>query len=288
MNWRQATMNIGQTSRCNAATDGGISTFSNLERGRDWGKNVVTVSAHKFVCSGRDFDILCTDRQKMVFRDSSSGAVGGWIVAAEKVMPNQKAGPRYRADITAGSLKVTESRHIADLLLHEVDANGWSDAIVKRNILQARTPATALRLARLIRSRLESMGPDLWKLVRDGKGSVAMHAVFAAAVKQSPLLGDFLGMVVADQYRRFGKTISNKMFADYLDGCRERDPLMPAWTEKTQERIRSSVFQMLAQAGYLENTRSLQLQPVHIADQVLHYLNANGEDYVARCLQVAS
>jgi hypothetical protein len=207
--------------------------------------------------------------------------------AAKDEMPNQKAGPRYRADITAGSLKVTESRRIADLLLQKADAAAWADAIVKRNILQARSPATAQRLAKLIRARLQAMGPDLWKLIRDGKGSVATHAVFAAAVKQSPLLGDFLGMVVADQYRRFGKTISNKMFADYLDGCRERDPLMPVWTEETRLRIRSSVFQMLAQAGYIENTRTLKLQSVHIADQVVHYLKANREDYVLRSLQVA-
>jgi hypothetical protein len=46
------------------------------------------------------------------------------------VTPIQKAGPRYRADITAGSLKVAESRRIAGLLLHEVDAIGWADAIV--------------------------------------------------------------------------------------------------------------------------------------------------------------
>jgi hypothetical protein len=123
--------------------------------------------------------------------------------------------------------------------------------------------------------------------VRDGKGSVSTHAIFAAAVKQSPLLGDFLGMIVADQYRRFDKTISNQMFADYLDGCRERDPLMPAWTEETRLRIRSSVFQMLAQAGYIESTRTLKLQAPHIADQVIHCLKANGEDYVLRCLQVA-
>jgi hypothetical protein len=131
------------------------------------------------------------------------------------------------------------------------------------------------------------MGPDLWKLVRDGKGSVATHAIFAAAVKHSPLLGDFLGIAVADQYRRFGKSISNKMFADYLDACRERDPLMPVWTEGTQKRIRSSVFQMLAQAGYIESTRSLKLQAVHIADQVINCLKANREDYVLRCLQVS-
>lgn len=202
-------------------------------------------------------------------------------------MPEQKIAPRYRADITAGSLKVTESRRIADLLLHEVDAAGWSDAILKRNILQAKNPATARRLAQLIRSRLETMGPDIWKLIRDGKGPVATHAILATAVKQSPLLGDFLGLVVADQYRRFGKVLSNKMFSDYLDGCRERDPLMPAWTEETRLRVRSSVFQMLAQAGYVENTRSLKLQSVHVADPVVRCLTANREDYVLRCLQVA-
>ena len=47
---------------------------------------------------------------------------------------------------------------------------------------------------------------------------------------------------------------------------------MPQWNESTRRRLRSSVFQMLAQAGYIENTRSLKLQTVHIADQVLRYL----------------
>ena len=194
---------------------------------------------------------------------------------------------RYRADITAGALKLPESRKIADLLLDHVDKDGWLDAIVDRNVLQARNPATARRLARLIRSRLEPMGPEIWTLVRDGKGHVATHAVFASAVKQSALLGDFLGIVVAEQYRMFGKSLSNKLFADYLEGCRVRDPDMPLWNESTRVRIRSSVFQMLAQAGYIENTRTLNLQSVHVAEQVLQCLKANREDYVLRCIQVS-
>jgi hypothetical protein len=44
---------------------------------------------------------------------------------------------------------------------------------------------------------------------------------------------------------------------------------------------------MLAQAGYIENTRSLKLQTVHVADQVLRYLKANQEEYVLRCIQVS-
>ena len=194
---------------------------------------------------------------------------------------------QYKADITAGALKLPENRIIADLLLREVDAAGWKDAIVKRNVLQARSPATAIRLVKLIRGRLETMGPDLWKLVRDGKGGVATHAAFAAAVKHSPLLGDFLELVVGEQYRLFSPALSYKLWTDYLDGCRERDPDMPLWNEATRRRLRSSVFQMLAQVGYIENTRSLKLQAVHIAEQVLRYLKANHEDYVLRCIQVA-
>ena len=50
---------------------------------------------------------------------------------------------RYKADITAGALKLPESRIIADMLLRQVDAEGWKDAIVKKNVLQARSPSTA-------------------------------------------------------------------------------------------------------------------------------------------------
>ena len=131
------------------------------------------------------------------------------------------------------------------------------------------------------------MGPELWTLVRDGKGTVATHAVLAAAVKHSHLLGDFLGIVVAEQYRLFSTELSPKLFADYLEDCRERDPDMPQWNESTRKRLRSSVFQTLAQSGYIENTRSLKLQTVHVADQVLRYLKDNDEDYVLRCIQVS-
>ena len=199
----------------------------------------------------------------------------------------ETAGMRYKADITAGALKLPESRIIADLLLRQVDPQGWKDAIVNHNVLQARNPATARRLTRLLRARLETMGPDLWTLVRDGKGGVGTHAVFATAVKHSPLLGDFLEIVVGEQYRRFSPALSKKLWADYLEGCRERDPDMPLWNETTRRRLRSSVFQMLAQAGYVEDTRSLKLQTVHFADQVLRYLKGNREDYVLRCIRVA-
>ena len=198
----------------------------------------------------------------------------------------ESAVARYKADITAGALKLPESRIIADLLLRKATADKWHEAIVTKNVLQARSPATARRLSQLTRARLEAMGPDLWRLIRDGKGDVATHAALAAAVKQSRLLGDFLDLVVREQYRTFSTSLSNSLWAAYLEGCRERDPEMPHWNETTRERLRSSVFQMLAQAGYIENTRDLRLKTVIVSQQVLSYLNTHREAYVLRCIQV--
>jgi hypothetical protein len=180
----------------------------------------------------------------------------------------------YSADITAGSLKVQESRIVADLLLRGVGEEGWKAEIVRENLLQAKNPATAIRLARLIRKRLEPMGSNLWKLVRDGDRVVATQAVLAAAIKHSRLLGDFLDLVVRDLYRQFKPTLSKAMWEDYLNDCRGRDSKMPLWNESTRKRLRSSVYHMLAQAGFIENTRTLKLQPVHIGQ------NAHGGAYL--------
>jgi hypothetical protein len=138
----------------------------------------------------------------------------------------------------------------------------------------------------MIRQRLELMGPELWELVRDGQGSVSVHACLAAAVKHSALLGDFLDMVVREQYRIFSQALSKRLWEDYIEDCRSRDPAMPVWSDSTVDRLRCSVFLALAEAGYIEDTRSLKLQANFISTPVLRYLQKNNEDYVLRCIQV--
>ncbi len=194
---------------------------------------------------------------------------------------------RYRTEITAGSLKLPESRVIAELLLQGVQGKGWKKALYVDNVLQARNPQTAERLWTLLRGRLETMDPGLWRLVRDGSAQVATHACLAAAVKRSPLLGDFLDLVVREQYRLFAPALSNGLWEEYVRSCRDRDLEMPEWSPSTIARLRSSVFQILEQAGYVESTRTLKLQTVYIAQEVLGYLRDHDEQYVLRCVEVA-
>ena len=194
----------------------------------------------------------------------------------------------YSADITAGALKVQESRVIAGLLLRDVTDRDWRKAIYDQNVLQARSPKTAKRLSVLIRGRLSLVKAPLWKLIHDGSVVEATHACLAAAVKASQLLGDFLDLVVRDEYRTFKETLSLTLWASYVEDCRGRDPDMPQWSESTITRLRSSVFSILAEAGYIDSTKTRKLQRVHVVQPVIRYLEKHDEQYVLRCIQVGT
>ncbi len=51
-------------------------------------------------------------------------------------------------------------------------------------------------------------------------------------------------------------------------------------------RLRSAVLSMLAEVGYLQDTRSLTLQNVFVDPRLGAYLRARGEAYVLRCMEI--
>ena len=198
-----------------------------------------------------------------------------------------EATSRYKADIAGGALKLQESRIVAGLLLDGVTDTEWKDAIEVANVLQKRSPGTAKRQSSLMRLRLEMMKPEIWELVRDGSKIVATHALFAAAIKHSTLLGDFLDLMVRNQFRMFRQDLPRKLWMDFIEKCHDREPNMPEWRESTTNKLGDTVYRILAEVGYLLDNKKYILQPVRISSEVMTYLRDNEEDYVLRCIQVS-
>lgn len=194
---------------------------------------------------------------------------------------------RYTATITSASLRVRESRIVADLLLRGVSNDEWREAVLEKNVLQMGSIESIKRISRLLRTRLEPMGEELWQMVCDGGRGLATQAVFAGAVRNSRLLGDFMDITMREQRALFAERLENRMWNEYIEGCRGRDPDMPQWSDATVARLRSAVFSMLSEAGYLKDTRSLIVQNVFVNEQLASYLRDRGETYVLRCMEVA-
>ncbi len=202
-------------------------------------------------------------------------------------MKNQKSHKVYNAEISAGSLMLRESRKVAKLLLVGADEKTWHQAIHVENVLQKKVPATARRMARLIRNRLDPMSPDLWKLIINGSAETALQALLVAAIHHSRLLGDFLNDVIKEKYRIFDKQLTVQDWKKFLYTCELRDSVVSTWSEKTKAKLGQVIFRILAEAKYLDSTRSLKLMPVTLIPEVRSYLLKHQEKYILRCMDVA-
>lgn len=192
---------------------------------------------------------------------------------------------RYNAEISAGSLLLLESRRVATLLLSNPDDLAWLHAIEVENILQKKTPATARRQARLLRRRLTTLDAQAWEMIAGRENEVVTQLLLAAAVKHSRLLGDFLLHVYANLQRRLEPTLTRPNWQDFLAECAHRDSAVVDWSATTKAKLFQVTVRILAEAKYLENTRSMKLTPQFLHPDVRYYLKAHNENYILDCLE---
>ncbi len=194
--------------------------------------------------------------------------------------------PKYNGEIVAGSLLTMESRQIARLLLDNANPDAWHQAIVIDNILQKRSPATAKRQARLIKNRLSLMKPELWDIIVRGSSDETVQALLAAAIKHSPLLGDFMDTVIRQHWRTFIKKLDDKNWKDFINTCVQVDPGIEQWTASTLAKLRQVIFRIFAESKYIDNTKNLNLLPVSVIPEIRRYLLENSEHRILHCMEV--
>lgn len=184
----------------------------------------------------------------------------------------------YNAEISAGSLMLPESRRIAALLLTHPSKEQWFDALKLDNVLQKKSPATARRQARLIRNRLETLEEEAWALIAEGSQEVATQLLFAAAIKHSRILGDFLRDVYAGHLRRLETNLApTKDWESFMADCLQRDPEIVNFSDTTKAKMLQVVLRVLAEGKYVDSTKTLRLTPPHLHPDVVRYLQEHGE-----------
>jgi len=193
----------------------------------------------------------------------------------------------YKANITAGALLIPESRKIADLLIRRVSASEWKSAIEIQNILQKLSKASAMRVAALIKIRLELMTPELWKMVRDGDSILTTQALLAASIKHCRMLGDYLDVVVRGQFNNMENRLTPLLWDEFIISCKQRDPFMEDFPPSTAVKMRSATHKILVEAGYLVSSHDWKLKRVEIVPELIEYLKQNNEEYVLNCIQVS-
>lgn len=180
-----------------------------------------------------------------------------------------------------------ESRRIAEFLLEQKDADDWRRALVEDNLLQKKSPATALRQAKLIRKRLETLDPVAWEMIANREQEVTIQLLLIAAMRHSQLLADFISHVYIEHQRGLDLALSSADWDGFLTECGHRDESVSQWSPSTQVKLFQVVVRILAEAKYLENTRGMKLTPQSLHPDVKRYLITTGGVYEMDLLERA-
>ena len=191
----------------------------------------------------------------------------------------------YNAEISAGSLMLQESRRLARLMTENPTEAQWMQAIKVDNILQKKSPATAMRQAHLIRKRLDTLNQEAWALIAESEQEVALQLLLAAAIKHSKLLGDFIKDVYAQHLRRLESTLSHHLWEGFLTECIHRDEQVSEWADSTKEKLFQVIIRILTESKYLDSSRKMNLTPPMLHPAVISYLKRNNESQVLAVME---
>ena len=184
---------------------------------------------------------------------------------------------KYRADLSDVSLLVPEAKVIAKLLLDHTGKTEFVEKIQGENILQYSNIGRASRHGSIIRTRLETVDEELWQLVASGDFATATQATLIATLKRSAILYDFFRLEIIPLIEQQAFDLPRHHWKRFLDGCKLRDPEMTDWSPATIKRLGTTLFSILKEAGYIDNTRKPILNRIIVTPEIMDYLKKHRE-----------
>jgi hypothetical protein len=178
----------------------------------------------------------------------------------------------YSATLSStSSLMLPESRLLADLLLKHPSDQDWKQRICVDNILQKPSPATATRVASLIKNRLSFLSQEGLRLVVLSERALAIQLLFVAALRHSQLLHDYLRDLYLPHVKR-QEPIKKHDWLAFLDECAHRDAKVSTWTDSTREKLHQVITKILIETECLTASKPHQFTQPYLYPQTKAYL----------------
>lgn len=158
---------------------------------------------------------------------------------------------RYALSFTSGALLTREAAIAAPLFLEVRDWNAVRDQLRAENLLQARTASSGLRLAREVVQRLAVLTDAELDLLQDASPSERGHLMWIAACRRYAFIGDFAEEVVRERFLLLTPSLGYADFDSFVHGKALWHPELAEVKDSTLQKLRSTVFRMLTEAGLL-------------------------------------
>lgn len=188
----------------------------------------------------------------------------------------------YHLGFTAASLRPELARIIAEAFLA---CGGWGQArqrVLRENALQARSPASAIRMERELRQRLETLSLRQIEILAGAPADSRRAIAWLAALKHSAFVFDFSAEVLRGKVETLDPVLRPSDYENYFAAQALAHPELGELKTSTRSKIRRVLMTMLCEAGILgEGIRDFTLRRPVVPPDVLAAILADNPRWLA-------
>jgi hypothetical protein len=159
--------------------------------------------------------------------------------------------PAYSFSFTAASLR---PELVGTIVEYFFRLGSWEEtkrAVLAANALQARSPASSIRMERELRQRLQKLTPDQLRLTHRSTTDVRTSLAWLAAVKHSAFLFEFPSEVMRAKLEFHDVVLRASDYERFISDKSPHHPELVELTESSSTKIRRVLLLMLREIGLL-------------------------------------
>lgn len=158
----------------------------------------------------------------------------------------------YSVGFTAASLRPELLRAIVEIRAQE---SSWKDTkarVLAENVLQSRSPNSAIRIERELRARLQKLSDSQLAQFQHSTRDIQTQLAWLAAVKNSSFLFEFASGALRSKMEVYDPTLRDSDWERFLDEQKTHHPEIGEFSSTTLGKMKRVVLAMLRGVGILQ------------------------------------
>ena len=135
-------------------------------------------------------------------------------------------------------------------------------------------------------TRLGNLNDDQLRLVASGSEDMTRLTLLVAVLKTYPIIADFMQGVIIEKVRCFATHLDKNDWLQFLEDRAKGDPSVNGWSEMSKRKMGQVVIRMLAEAGFLDDTRKMTIIFPTIPPELEKSLHGAGSTRLLSCLRL--
>lgn len=194
---------------------------------------------------------------------------------------------KISGSITTDQFLYREIKITAPLFSEGKTLDEAAEIISRDNLYQFPTERNNRRIARTCYKRLHALGSEeiINELLNGSTDSSKLVNMYSIA-RTNGLVWEFLRQVIGDKFENQDRKITRADVNSFISHLQSADEAAAKWKGSTPQHVSAILMKFLAEAGYLDSTKSEEINTIYIEENLKHLIESNHEEEILPAFHV--